>query len=571
MGAAVSNNAAEAVTNVTNYVDQSTKANTSQVNQLSQGVKLSQCVLKFKGDFNINESAKLAVTNNQIVQAQQDANLQNNIQQQMLQQATSKVGALGIGYAKASNSASEFANASSSIINAMSASASQYSTTNQNFECDRSYIEANNMNISFGSTSDFLSTQTLKQQQTAQIVNDISQTVKQTASATVEGIAGLLIAIAIIIAALGYGISKPLSSGGMKIIIMAIVAFLLAAIIVWMYLAKAPPFFSEPNECIANSSIGGCDSDCVDQSIQEIHLASAPFRYLYGIGPHNVSLPGGNLVQMVIAKLALTGNLGSGDNGGYRADVANAFNQARLQYSDLAKKMGVSTVPDVLIPVAGRTKAYYAIPKQYRVTSGGGSGSDDTQSAACTPAIVQFKAGATGTLQECALIIDPVQQGVEETDDPTQAVANLNVDGWQNYLNTDGEGSDTKDNRALYARFVLCAILGNIDLHIYVLPNEPVQYRQNNNLVVGLARDMPADQVYQFIVQDGAGNNWADGINASGTLVGAVGYCNNRTYKFQKFMRHIGGWIMLAVIILLFAYMFFTWFAARRGQPAKKE
>ena len=86
MGAAQSSNVAEAVANVTNYVDQSTTANASQVNELSQEVDFSNCVVNLKGDMNINEKASLAVKSNQILSATQDANVSNDIQQQMLQE-----------------------------------------------------------------------------------------------------------------------------------------------------------------------------------------------------------------------------------------------------------------------------------------------------------------------------------------------------------------------------------------------------------------------------------------------------------------------------------------------------
>ena len=174
MGAAESNNVSSAVTNVSNFVEQSTTANSDQVNEVKESVNLHNCTIKLRGDFNVNESAKLAVINNQIVQAHQNTNLNNNIQQQMLQQAVSKVGSLGIGYASASNAASEFVNNSNSIINAISGSASQYNSTNLSFDCDRSYIEANNLNINFNSSADFLSTQTLKNKQVNKIVNDVS-------------------------------------------------------------------------------------------------------------------------------------------------------------------------------------------------------------------------------------------------------------------------------------------------------------------------------------------------------------------------------------------------------------
>ena len=235
MGAASSSNAATAVANVANFVNNSTSANSSAVSNVEQSITLSNCYIKLSGDFNARESATLAQKNSQIVSAKQDSNVTNNIAQEMLQQAQSSVGTLGIGYAEASNSASVMINDTNQIINALTVGCTQYSAVNQKFNCDGSTIVAKNLNIGFSSISNFLSNQTLNNDQVANVVNDVSQTIQQKATATVEGISGMMLLILLAVAVIIYVASKPLSSGAIKVIIGVVLCFLVLGIILTMF------------------------------------------------------------------------------------------------------------------------------------------------------------------------------------------------------------------------------------------------------------------------------------------------------------------------------------------------
>lgn len=564
MGAAQSSNAATAVSNVANFVSQSTTANTTQTQNLEQNVQFQDCTVDISKDININESAKFNVTNTQISEATQDANLLNNIQQQMLQNASSQVGFLGIGYADASNSASEFVNDTNQIVQDMNVSAGQGSFINQGFTCDRSYISAQNLNISLDSSTDFLSQQTLNQQQTAKIVNDISQTVKQKASATVQGISGLLLLLVLLIAVIVYCITKPLSSGGFKILIAAIVIFVMAIIITWMYLKSSPPFFAKPDQCLYNSNMG-CSDSCINMENQELSLNKTPLRYIYGLIPGDTSQPGGNLLQMSVSAVnpGATGG-GAGNNGGYTMATANSLANIIGKYSSLASTLGIDNIPNPLsnytVDNPPNNMAYWAIPTEFMV---GGQNS-------CTPQILQLAKGAPGIISNCVnskdksgTIVDPTTQGLQGTSDPTLGVANLNLVEWQTYLQND----DSKNTKAKFARFVLCDIIGNIDLNIYIQDDELVQYNDpNNNPVVGPAKNN-TQYSYQYHPMD-ATISWRNGMISGGNLQGQIGVCNNKTYKFQSFMRKIGFYILGAILFLAFLYMFYTWYKNRKNKKA---
>jgi len=561
MGNAQSSNVATAVANVANYVNESTTANSAQVNDTSSNVNFNHCSVILRGDFNIDEKADLAVTNNQISKAMQNADLTNNIQQQMMQEAASKVGFLGIGYANASNSASELTNATNSIVQDMTTSSTQFNITRLNVSCDDSFISGNNLNINLSSTANFLSQQTLDQSQTAKIVNDVSQSIKQKATATVEGITGILIAIILCVAVLIYSTGKVASSPGAKVAIGVGLSFLMAIVLAGMYLAKAPPLFEESQQCIMNSKVGKDANDtaqCINQKTGVVALAQPPLRYNYGLLPSNTSTPGGNLLQMSIAALsnAMQGGAGkgSGDNGGYRIDVMLGLQTKIDSYAPAAKIAGVSfNIPNPLMNPAGAQGTYYVIPIQYRQVQGS---TGDYESGKCTPGILQPKANSPDTPTDCTGSCDP--KSLTTGTDPTQGIANLNLSAWEDYINgtgaypLSGAPAETSDMRKAFARFVLMNIASGsaVDMHLYIHDYELIQFLDTNNeLVITRAKDAP-DKGYRF-TPDNPPNDWSNGLTAGGSISGPVGNWDTRSFKFQKFMRYFGIWVIL--LIFLFA------------------
>lgn len=604
MGAAQSSNVSQAVTNVSNFVSNSTTANTDQVSQVAEQVEINNCTIQLSGDFNVNSSSKLMETNNQIVSAKQDANLNNNIQQQMLQEATSKVGFLGIGYASASNSANEMVNSTTQITNDINASANQYSNIGESFTCDRSTIIADNLNIGFYSNSDFLSSQTLNNTQTATIVNSITQKVTQKATATVEGIAGLILALLLILAVIIYAIGKPLSTGSAKVAVGGGLAFALAGIISFMYIRNTSPFFSKPSNCINHSAIGmgtGADiPDCIEMSNKQIDLDSPPTKYIYAVIPGGASQSGGNLVQMAIAQISGQSKSGAGPNGGYRIDTMINLAAKIAKYQQYADLIGIPNIPNplydpgVVVPTGDSNNPYYGIPDLFIPNEGGQQGSSGSICTPGTASVGPVDKNTKISFIDCyankdGLVPSPYGSfsypanlwGSDGfTNVPFNGVANLNMDNmkpgsWLDYINLQGiygpsasyKGYDEKTDRILFARFVLCDIIGNIDLHHWVSPNEIIKFISDKNVVtIGVAatqktpdsEPVPNYPNDTYFYHPDSVDKWEDGLQGTGYIQGQVGVLNDRQYKFEKFMKKIGIWIIVGILVLTLGYMFYS-------------
>ena len=603
MGAS-SSNIADAVSNVANYVNNSTSVNDTQVSSLANQIKLNSCQIKLDGNFNAKESAKLLAKNQQIVSAKQDANVANNIQQQTLQQAQSTVGTLGIGYADASNCASELVNTTNQISNAMVVGALQYASVDNKFDCEGTTIKAKNLTIGFNSSVDFLSTQTLNNDQVANIVNDISQTISQKATATVEGISGMLLLILCAIAVIIYVAMKPLSSGGVKLIVGVLLCFLVVGVIILMYIKKSPPFFNDLQECINNSSLGmggGSSenvSNCIEQKPGKIYLNNPPLKYIYGISPSDMSKPSGNLVQIAIASQSSGNSLnGAGPNGGYTVDTAITLQNKIKNYVQLASDLNIPNIPNPLsipcaIPVSNPlysqyscslsysnkmsgTGAYFYVPTQY--SNADISSPNDANAGICTPSTIQLGEDNSNCSYTTGCPSSLESSCFQTTNDSTQAIANLNSSDWEDYLSMSGKypptlpwnntNIDEQTLRALFSRFVLCDIIGNIEMHHYVLQDDIVKFLdENNNTIIRPVRDAIKEGYSNFIYKYhpySFPNSWRNGIMGSGFIYGQVGIVDNNKNKFVKFMKNIGGWILLAILGLIFLFMGYIWYKNR--------
>lgn len=320
MGAANTKNVSSAVSNVMNYIQQSTNADSDAVSTIQNTISINNCYIELKEDFDVKTSATVMQTANQVLVATQNATVTNDIQQKMIQEATSKMGSLGIGYASATNETSMLCNVTNQIVNDMNASIQQFSTIGNNFTCYNSTIKAQNLNINFSSSSTFLSDQTLNNKQVADVTNNITQESQQKASATVQGLAGFLLALAVVIAACGYAVSKPIASGAKAIMIPLIIG-VIVIVVVWLYLVKAPPFFSEKLWVSVNNPAWG-SQNCTVTSLVEIQervitISSAPLKYNFPITDYYSPKDRGNLLNMYISKIKQGDTINSLVNGGY--------------------------------------------------------------------------------------------------------------------------------------------------------------------------------------------------------------------------------------------------------------
>ena len=308
MGASVSSNVVNAVSKVASQVQTDTTASSSQTASCVSKIKLNRCVVK--GNLDVNSSCNVMETSNNILTQIAQNNLNSSISQKLAQEAASTVGTLGIGFADANNTANVFASSYDSIVNSVSSSALQNANSIFDFECRNGTIYGD-VKLGVSSDQNFLSDQILKNDAVNKVVQNISQDVSQKATATVSGIAGFIIALAILLAAIGWVLFKPLEIAmSNKFLIITIIILAIVGIAVLMFLYSLPPFFNKPTTCIsAQAIVGGCsgDSQCVSPSTQTIRILKPPMRYAFNIigqgdttvDPGNSFVPG--MLQMAIA------------------------------------------------------------------------------------------------------------------------------------------------------------------------------------------------------------------------------------------------------------------------------
>lgn len=562
MGSAQSSNVASAIADVSNFVSNSTVANVAQAQSIQNSTEFINCDVKLSGDLNVSDISNVIQQSTQIVSAKNDANVANNIQQQMLQQAQSTVGFMGIGFADANNSASEMVNATSNISNAMTTSASQFEQISSDFICDNSTIIANNLNIGFNNTGSMIANQTLNNDQVADITNNISQTITQKATATVQGISALLILIVIIIAIIVWGVTRTLSSGGVRVAVTIILLVLTAGIVSFMYIKSTPPFFAEPSKCLKDCPIGTGNSDCINYSSQDYNISSAPLRYSIALLPANQTAGGGNLLQMAISKASGQSNESVSNNGGYNMETKLTLDNLINNYMSLAQRIGISTpLPNPLYDAStllSSATGYLAIPSAYLAIAEQSSG--DTTTSSCTPGTIQAQIGAPVT-NGCPRVIDPSNLAVipKTSDNASLAIANLNDKAFVSYIigqNPDS-GNNTQLLRSLFVRFMLCDILGIQGLNIYVNGSEPITFISASGPTYGLPNDAP-DNCYLFTPNGIPDPLWANAVSYGGHLRGEVGVVNDTTYKFSNFMSNIGKYFIIILLVIAVICIFWS-------------
>lgn len=321
MGASISSNVANAVATVANSVQNNTSATNTQISNCITTYNLDQCI--FTGKFTANNLCDIKQTSSQIVSATQKNNVNNTIAQKLAQEAASTVGAFGLGFADANNTVNAFANSYNNIINSVTSSAQQNANTSFNFNCYGSTFDGDTV-FNVTSEQNFLSDQVLNQQATNEVINNITQDIRQKATATVQGIAGLILVVLLILAALFF-LLRPAISKGMMVLVFVIILIIIIVFVITAYTLRWPPFFNPPTQCIGTqASVGGCSNDyqCINISPQTVAINNPPLRYNYPIigqgdqtvDPQNAFVPG--MLQMDISL-----------QGGWTDKAYNYFNE----------------------------------------------------------------------------------------------------------------------------------------------------------------------------------------------------------------------------------------------------
>ena len=564
MGGAVSKNTAEAIADVSNSITNTTTTSNQNISNQKNVIIQNKCDIETKGKYNVNQKARLAATLHQIAQGASKSDVKNDIQQKMMQSAMSTVGSMGIGYADASNSASMFSSASNDVVNTVKTEASQISDVSNVWTCNDSVIRAlNDVNINQSLSGDFLSDQIAKSNNVVKLANRISQVAQQKATAKVEGLAGFILALAILILACGYSFYKAASAGGvLKILTMVAVIVVLGIILVFMYLKKTPPLFSDPEVCSPNFSYGTGDKkckECVKMKHQTLSLEHTPMKYMFSL----ISSPSGDtgiigsLLEMVVS--AKTSDNDMKNNRGYNVANANNVNKiADEQWSTLIKNKDIKNTwkppPKILIiPTITEKdkKEYYKIPVQYTSKDG-----------KCTPGKLEYdKDDNNDDFDSC-----PTKSGkLIKTENESEGIANLNISDWKKYLENG--------KNIPFARFFLLRLLESdsvrFDLSTYEDKdgNEPVVYKKNMEEFVDLAKNVK-DKVAKYR-NDKNQEPTESAKTGSGTIIGLFGICNNQQYKLRQFARKIGIWIVLLIVIGLGIFLLVTYMRNKSSSENK--
>lgn len=559
MGSSVSTNTAEAMASVTNTVENSTTVTNEDLTNQKNNINLNNCSVDVKNDINVIQYAEQVAKNHQIANGLSNTDLQNDIQQKMMQQAMSSVGSLGIGYADANNSASMFASASNDVSNEVRTVSKNIIDSSNDINCNDSVIRAKNINITQGLNNQYINDQVAKSDNITKISNTISQTAQQKATAKVAGLAAFIIALAILIIALGWSFSEVAESvPGVRAIVIVVVIILFIVVIILLYMYKVPPLFNEPLQCSPNFSYGtgknDCAASCINATTQDVLLDHTPMKYIFSIvgAPPANSGTTGSLLNMVVSSQTSSDNLQN--NQGYTASNAQNINK---QFTNFIKNLDQNIlvdkdnnkikIPDILVAAQkdpNDPNTYLKIPDKFMK-----AGQDGTN---CSPQSIQLSAESPNKYSDddsCSKVNSGNCYNIDDTTtDATEGGACLNIDAW-NTLSTQNPG---------LARFLLLRFIESpddqlkFDLTMYEDDNDPVVYKENNIEKIDLAKNVK-DKVTKYY-NNKSPNPSSIGKSGSGKLTGLFGKCNNQSYKLQVGVRKVFWYGLPTLLMIFFIY-----------------
>jgi hypothetical protein len=580
MGVASSSNTAKSVAKIANSVSANTSTSQSQISSVADTIILNNCLVE--GDVNIKIMAEFVAKSQQIVEAMQNTNIQNSIAQQMQQEAQSTVGSLGIGVAEASNYVSTYSSMSTDVSSMVSTVSTQASFVNNTIICDGSTIKGD-FNIDLSTSTNFWSDQAVHSEQITKISNTIDQSIQQKATAKVEGIGGVLILIAIMIALIGYSfgktIGKSMSALGIGMAIIAL--FIMFFIIILMYVKETPPFFSKPQDCYISGGLSGskCAYDkCIKRKIDTVALNKTPLKYMYNIiGGSSSDKDGvyGMLNMIIFSSINSTDfyynqgfNALSCSNWGNPGDPPESLGKF-WNLDTTFKEYGVPQLPNPLyIPtftVDKKTGMYALIPASYIVNPS--NSSDPSAPASSTPSVYP---GVSELKKENYVSRDDFMKA--DTALRKNIVARLNSDAWREYFSTGDSKEQLK--RALHARYVLTTA-NRFDNNIYIFDGTFPGYEGvleevsiHNKYYLSNSEEAKKN-CYKFSkFQSPQGGDFSRGIsvNSGGALTGYFGICDTKQNKLNEFMKKIGNYMVMFLFILIGIFCIFIFIKRKRGQ-----
>lgn len=434
MGAAVSNNVSDITNSVKNTINNTTKINTAQASSVKNVIDV-QCGINTK-NLKIENIVEENLRNVQIADVSNSNSLQNNIAQTSQQAAKSTVGSLGIGYAESSNAVSMSSNVSNAVTNALSQNNQQISRSSNYFNCSRdAQINAQNVTITNSNKIKMVQKTILKDQSVTDLKNTLTQSVKQTATSTVEGATAALLAIAAIIVAIGWSFGKVVTSGAayVKPLISVVVLVIVGAVIYLSWYNNWAPFFNVIPQCLMKGpngendpyikKHGKCESCIQGKQNSIMNMPNCTSRYTYPLYSSNdkyaalvgIKAMSGNSASVLgMAQVPPTSMIKDEDrkfilnNGGFNGATYNRIYQKAGAHSKFFSSLRASSknnifgsnkiieniinkvlsdaadgkFPKIISIPTSKKGNCYNIPSQYLVSGGS---EDDDNYGICTP------------------------------------------------------------------------------------------------------------------------------------------------------------------------------------------
>lgn len=554
MGAAQAKNTAKQLASITNDISQQTDTISQDYIQNYVNVYFGNCNVKAE-NLNVQSYVRNNISATQIAKALQNAKVVNDISQKLAQKAKADMGFLGVGYASATNSASTEANSTTTIVNTMNTVMQNLQSNIFSFTCTKSTFDIkNNLNIVSQAFNDIASNQTAENTQIVDLSNSITQDISQTASATVQGATAFLLLLLIIIGVVCVvffgGASKSLP---LILTIGSVIA--IVVLFVWMYAAKAPPFFAPPiyvhPYAISPGENGAYgDKEPVNVQLRHITMKQPPLRYLYPLVNDIRTDPKISLLSLVISQ-----EVGSGEtqsNHGYNNENAKTINDAWKQ--KMATKYDQYEPPsDSSLKLKDINLLQYYSKK---IPTDVGDPAVDYVNNTGGPVVWDQSSGCAkidcDENQEC---VDCADGGMNNCCSGYY-LALPNIDDFGKYA----AQSDAHSN---FLRFVLADQFG-FSTNVYIDDGEYVKYLDdNNNLQIAQAKDV--DKKYIIKIQGNRGDTNANMVG-SVTATSQFGEYPGAVYNTQKHMKTWGIYILVIILIGLFV---FIWVYART--KAKKK
>jgi hypothetical protein len=200
MGAAISENTADMAADVFNSTTSNTNSTNTNVTNDKQERVLDNCDLFTEGgSADLSQNASQALNIQQYNTSRNKQQATNLINQKMLQAAQSTVSGYGIGIAAAINNMNMVTNVTTSMQSNINESNRNVVDALQSFSCINSTIDTGGgpLTMAQNNNQDIIAAQTNHADNWQSIVNNISQSAQQTASASVTGfsIGGILMAV----------------------------------------------------------------------------------------------------------------------------------------------------------------------------------------------------------------------------------------------------------------------------------------------------------------------------------------------------------------------------------------